>query len=79
MTAVSYDTRTRTRKSSFTGGASSYFSTDKYGNIQTFFEGTYNRDGLLIAEKSRAGVNKEYRYDKLGRIVEVKTGGDVTV
>ena len=44
----------------------------------TFFEGTYNRDGLLIAEKARPGVDKEYSYDKLGRIVEVKTGGDVT-
>ena len=33
---------------------------------------------MLIAEKSRPGVNKEYSYDKLGRITEVKTGGEVT-
>ena len=33
---------------------------------------------MLIAEKSRPGVDKEYAYDKLGRITEVRTGGDVT-
>ncbi|MBO7485928.1 MAG: RHS repeat-associated core domain-containing protein [Spirochaetaceae bacterium] len=33
---------------------------------------------MLVAEKTRPGVNKEYRYDKLGRIVEIKTGGEVT-
>jgi YD repeat-containing protein len=32
----------------------------------------------LWKEQGRPGVNKEYRYDALGRIVEVRAGGEVS-
>lgn len=48
--------------------------TDKKG-IE--WSGVYDKAGRLIKETGRLGLNKEYTYDVLDRITEVKSGGVV--
>ena len=46
--------------------------TDKQG-IE--WSGVYDKAGRLIQETGRLGLNKEYTYDVLDRVTEVKSGG----
>ncbi|HQL04805.1 MAG TPA: hypothetical protein PLU33_06660, partial [Treponemataceae bacterium] len=48
--------------------------TDKKG---TEWNGVYDKAGRLIKETGRLGLNKEYTYDVLDRVTEVKSGGVV--
>ena len=74
MIAVSYDTRTRTRKTSYADGTEAVTVYDECGNIlsATNESGTlsyaYDKAGLLIKETdSKTGETVSYLYDKAGR------------
>ena len=68
MTAVSYDTRTRTRKSSFADGASSYFSTDKYGSVQVDY--SYDAFGSPYLDN----LENDIGFGYCGKVYDVGTG-----
>ncbi|MBO7486455.1 MAG: RHS repeat-associated core domain-containing protein, partial [Spirochaetaceae bacterium] len=74
MTAVVYDTRTRTRKTSYADGTESIIVYDACGNIisATNESGTdtytYNKAGKLIKQiDGKTGDTLNYTYDKAGR------------
>ena len=74
MTAVSYDTRTRTRKTSYADGTEAVTVYDECGNIlsATNESGSlsyaYDKAGMLIKETDgKTGETVSYFYDKAGR------------
>ncbi len=74
MTAVSYDTRTRTRKTSYADGTETVIVYDACGNILSAtnesgtLSYTYNKAGKLIKQTDgKTGETVNYTYDKAGR------------
>ncbi len=74
MTAVSYDTLTRTRKTSYADGTETVIVYDACGNILSAMNETgtvtytYNKAGKLIKQTdTKTGTDINYTYDKAGR------------
>ncbi|MBO7485255.1 MAG: RHS repeat-associated core domain-containing protein, partial [Spirochaetaceae bacterium] len=74
MTAVVYDTRTRTKKTSYADGTESIIVYDACGNIVSaanesgIVTYTYNKAGKLIKQTdTKTGTDINYTYDKAGR------------
>ena len=68
MTAVSYDTRTRTKSTSYADGASSYFSTDKYGTVQA----DYSYD--VFGSPYLGNLENDIGFGYCGKTYDVGTG-----
>ena len=74
MTAVSYDTRTRTKRTSYADGTENIIVYNECGNIVIASNEsgtvtyTYNKAGKLIKQiDGKTGDTLNYTYDKAGR------------
>jgi YD repeat-containing protein len=74
MTAVSYDTRTRTKRTQYADGTESVIVYDECGNILSAINETgtisyiYDKAGMLIRQTDeKTGETISYSYDKAGR------------
>ena len=79
MTAVSYDTKTRTRRTQYADGTESVIVYDECGNVlsATNESGSlsyaYDKAGLLIKETdTKTGETVSYFYDKAGRTICIR-------
>ena len=86
MTALSYDTRTRTKKTSYADGTESIIVYDACGNILSAtnesgtLSYTYNKAGKLIKQTDdKIGETVTYTYDKAGcRVRLASRNRDIT-